>query len=370
MKVVKTGDDYRVYDDNLVVYDNLPPLTYKVRFAQMVGFYLEAHNDMEIKEEKIYGNRQQKVDKVIRRFEKTNRNLGVILSGNKGIGKSLFAKMLARDAVAKNYPLIIVDEYIPGLASFIEEIEQEVVILFDEFDKVFVDRGNDKDVDPQTTLLSLFDGVSSGKKMFVVTCNELRGLNQFLVNRPGRFHYHFRFEMPDLAEIKEYLLDNLEGDAVNEIPSIIEFAKKVPLNYDCLRAIVEELQDGEPFITAIKDLNILNTDTQRYNLVLLFDDGTTMRCNDVQIDLFESEGIEYFWFTDSYGDRPIRVEFSLDKVQSLTQLAYSLVDGDTLKFHYDDEEDYDEGYIKGIKEKKAQHLEIHRKKEKSLHYLA
>lgn len=34
-------------------------------------------------------------------------------------------------------PLIVVDKFIPGIASYIESIDQEVMVLFDEFDKTF-----------------------------------------------------------------------------------------------------------------------------------------------------------------------------------------------------------------------------------------
>lgn len=106
----------------------------------MTGFYLEKYNEFDIKENKIYGNhldKVNKVNKVIKSFELFDRNLGVILSGNKGIGKSLFAKLLAIKANEKGYPLIVVDSFIPGIASYLESIQQEVVVLFDEFDKTF-----------------------------------------------------------------------------------------------------------------------------------------------------------------------------------------------------------------------------------------
>lgn len=102
------------------------------------------------------------------------------------------------------YPVIIVDQAFPGIASYIESIEQEVVFLFDEFDKTF---GSNHDSDPQSTFLSLFDGTSQGKKLFIITCNSLHGLNDYMVNRPGRFHYHFRFGYPTGEEIRQYLTD-------------------------------------------------------------------------------------------------------------------------------------------------------------------
>ena len=147
------------------------------------------------------------------------------------------------------------------------------MILFDEFDKIFAETN---DYDPQAEMLTLFDGVSQGKKLFVVTCNELRGLNDFLVNRPGRFHYHFRFEYPSDAEIAEYLEDKIDSAYYNEIGKVISFAKKVNINYDCLRAIAFELQKGESFEEAIKDLNILRIEKEVYNLTIYFNDGTSI----------------------------------------------------------------------------------------------
>lgn len=64
-----------------------------------------------------------------------DRNLGVILSGDKGIGKSMFGRMLSEMAVASGYPVLIVDTYYPGISSYLDSIQQEVVVFFDEFDK-------------------------------------------------------------------------------------------------------------------------------------------------------------------------------------------------------------------------------------------
>ena len=196
MKAISIGKRYEIYDDSLKAYDRLPAKTYTVRFEKMSGFFLEVRTDLAVKE-KVYGIHPEKADKVFQAFTKFERNLGIILSGDKGIGKSLFARILASKAVEDGYPVIIVDQYIPGIASYIESIEQEAVFLLDEFDKTFGSiRSGDGGGDPQAGLLSLFDGTSQGKKLFIITCNSLNRLNDYLVNRPGRFHYHFRFEYP------------------------------------------------------------------------------------------------------------------------------------------------------------------------------
>ena len=212
MKAISIGSRYEIYDDTLKAYDGLPAQTYTVCFSQMTGFFLKVRPDLVVKEP-VYGVHPEKAEKVLRSFKVFQRNLGVILSGDKGIGKSLFARLLSAKAVEAGYPVIIVDQAFPGIASYIESIEQEVVFLFDEFDKTF---GSNHDSDPQSTFLSLFDGTSQGKKLFIITCNSLHGLNDYMVNRPGRFHYHFRFGSPTGEEIRQYLTDKLDGQYHDE----------------------------------------------------------------------------------------------------------------------------------------------------------
>ena len=77
-----------------------------------------------------------------------------------------------------------------------------------------------------------------GKKLFLITCNEIRKLNDYLINRPGRFHYHFRFDYPSYEEIRENLQDKLEEKYYGEIEGVVAFSRKVNFNYDCLRAII------------------------------------------------------------------------------------------------------------------------------------
>lgn len=260
MKAIQIGNTYRIYDNSMKTYDQLPAQNYLVNFNMNDGFYLTLYSDINVNE-KVYGVHKSKVEKVLRSFSSFERNLGVILSGDKGIGKSLCSKLLAKIAVEEyNLPVIIVNTYYRGIAEYLNQINQEVLVLFDEFDKTF----KDDESSSQAEMLSLFDGISQGKKLFVVTCNSLRRLNDFLVNRPGRFHYHFRFEYPNSDEIREYMVDKLPANKYGEIDKVISFSRKVNLNYDCLRAIAFELLNEDTFEDAIKDLNILNLNNETY----------------------------------------------------------------------------------------------------------
>ena len=95
MKAIKIGTKVEIYNDTVMTYNELPARAYIIRFEKMTGFYLDEYADIQVKENKVYGEHAKKVQKVLRAYAKFDRNLGVILSGYKGIGKSMFAKLLS-----------------------------------------------------------------------------------------------------------------------------------------------------------------------------------------------------------------------------------------------------------------------------------
>ena len=77
--------------------------------------------------------------------------------------------------------------------------------------------------------------------------------------------------------IREYLEDKLEKQFYGEIDKVIEFAGRINLNYDCLRAITFELNQGSTFAEAITELNILNVDLEEYDVYLYFENGEVLQ---------------------------------------------------------------------------------------------
>lgn len=114
MNIVVAGPKVQIYGEDVKTYKKLPAQSYQVCFDQNSGFFLTPFKNICANENKIYGKHQEKVDKVIRSFEQTNRNFGVILSGDKGIGKSLFVRLLAENCHKKDIPVILVPEYFRG----------------------------------------------------------------------------------------------------------------------------------------------------------------------------------------------------------------------------------------------------------------
>lgn len=369
MKVINTGFTYRIQDDSMKVYSHLPAQAYQVCFDRDSGWFLQKYDMPEISE-KVYGVHLPKVQKVLSAFSRAERNFGVILSGAKGIGKSLFAKLLSAEAMKNSLPLIIVTSYIPGIADFLTSIQQEVVVLFDEFDKTFCNGHHNDAADPQSEMLTLFDGFSAGKKLFVITCNELRGLNDYLVNRPGRFHYHLRFEYPTDVEIREYFTDKLDPKYYGEIDKIVSFAQRVPLNFDCMRAIAFELSSGLPFEEAVLDLNIIHQNGERYQLTILFEDGTRCKRN-WNMDMFgDSDNDPIFHDADDYA---FEVHFNTADAVFDVESARTVVPGAKLKLNWYDEEWEDEGDKERAKlairkARKPVCMMIRRKADPSIHY--
>lgn len=284
MKVISSGSNYQIYPDGIETGDNLPSGTYKVAFSKLSGFSLNRMDDFENIEDKIYGSHFDKINKVMKSFEAFDRSLGVILSGDKGIGKSLFIQLLSVESIKRGIPVIIVDAPYPGVEDFIDSIDQESLILFDEFEKVFKSHDGHN---PQDALLSLFDGLSQRKRIYAITVNNLHQVNDFMINRPGRFHYHIRFDYPSSEEIFTYLTDKIPADKHSEIDEVIKFSTKSKLNYDCLRAIAFELTMGETFESAIADLNIINSDAIYYNFTVKLKNGDTIKLND-NFDFFST----------------------------------------------------------------------------------
>ena len=273
MNITKFGDKYLIYDDSVLNISQLDSAIYKVEFNEQFGLYLVKYSDKFSIKEKIFGDYEGKVNRAYQLFNDTDKNLGILMTGKKGMGKSFCAKELCNKCLENHYPVILVDSSfdtesinVKEIPEFFGKIKQDLVIFFDEFDKVFRAYSSDNghnDIDPQEDLLSMFDGVDTlYKRLFIVTSNHIRDINEYFLNRPGRFHYHFRFTFPTEEEIRDYIHYYYSDISPDEMEEIILFTDIHPLTYDCLNAVVTELKYGRKFKDSIKELNISNDDDE------------------------------------------------------------------------------------------------------------
>lgn len=285
--VVAVGETYRLFGDSVTTHDALPAYTYTVEFNDLTGYSLKRAEPLTSGEEKVYGNHGDRVRRIVRSYEVMDRSLGVILSGDKGMGKSLMLRMVAEAMRNKHdLPTIIVRHNTPGIASFIDEIG-EAVIVFDEFEKIFT---SDHKGDDQAQFLSLFDGMSAAKRLYILSVNDLTRLNDFMQNRPGRFHYHMRFTYPAADMIRTYLKDQAPTTSEKNIKEVVNFSRRFDLTFDHLRAIAFELNLGENFMDVVGDLNIKRSINHgdMSEVIVTLKDGRVVTFTG-SIDLFDEE---------------------------------------------------------------------------------
>lgn len=249
---LKSGNTFKVSTKAaLDLHEHLPVGTYTVGFDKMSGsFYLEQIENFEIKG-KIYGTSNRNADRILRTFLDRPASTGVMLTGEKGSGKTLLTKQIAVEAAQKwSIPTIVINQ--PwcgeGFNAFMQIIEQPTIVLFDEFEKVY-------DRDDQEKMLTLLDGVYPSKKLFLITCNDKWRVDAHMRNRPGRIFYMLDFKGLDIEFIREYCEDNLKAkEHIEKICSISALFSE--FNFDMLKALVEEMNRyGETPTEALRMLN-------------------------------------------------------------------------------------------------------------------
>jgi hypothetical protein len=165
---------------------------------------------------KLYGEVNRNVEIIYNSFQSTSKNLGVLLSGLKGAGKSLTCTVLAKKL---GIPTISVTGgfSLNKLTEYSNSLEQRVIFILDEFDKYY-------EAEEQNDILTLLDGVYSSNKLFVLIVNKVN-LSEFLVNRLGRIKFHFRYNHCSEEIVEEILNDNLKNkhhkDDLLEVLNII-----------------------------------------------------------------------------------------------------------------------------------------------------
>jgi hypothetical protein len=267
---IKSGNTFKVADkDSLDIQERLPVGNYIVKQDQFGNFFLETVDSFEIKGKK-YGDNDRNRDRVFNTFMDRSSSTGVMLTGEKGSGKTLLAKSLAIKCAENNIPTILINQPWRGEAfnSLLQDISQPCMVLFDEFEKVY-------DHDEQEEMLTLLDGVFPSKKLFLITCNDKWRVNTHMRNRPGRIFYLLDFKGLTQEFIREYCYDNLVDKSLNTIDSVVTVGSLFSeFNFDMLKALVEEMNRyGE---TAQEAMQMLNAKPE-------FDDGSLYKVTVVPV---------------------------------------------------------------------------------------
>ena len=278
-KYVINGTIVRLHnDEDLNVIENLRAGNYNVCFDANSGTYFLKKTDNFSKPPKLYGDVEKNTNRILNTFNDREGTTGVLLSGEKGSGKSLLAKNISRQGYFQSIPTLIVNEpfYGEDFNIFINSIEQDIIILFDEYEKVYRDH--------QDKLLTLMDGTTSSKKLCVFTVNDSWKVGPYMINRTGRIFYHIKYKSLSPEFIEEYASDRLvDKTRVNDLVSISKICPK--MNFDVLKSIVEEVNrygssiDDILSIMNVSTVDVKNFDNFEYGVVLKFDGKTITKPN-------------------------------------------------------------------------------------------
>lgn len=234
---------------NIDLLDDIPLGVWLLLFDDVrKEFYLKQEEDFTVPD-KVYGDEEEYAERCVNTFNNISKNMGIILTGDKGNGKSTTAKMIC---IKSKKPVIMITQPFVGeqYQGFLSSIKQELVLLFDEFEKVYKDEEG-----KQEELLPILDGIFQSKKMFLFTTNSLR-INQFLMNRPGRIRYLRKYNGLEKNVIHEIIDDKLKDNSQkDELIQLVNILSNVSM--DVLLHIIEEMNMyDEPPMTAVRVLNV------------------------------------------------------------------------------------------------------------------
>lgn len=270
MAILQNGKIFRLGNAQ-ETHSQLPKGVYLLE-ADNSGFYLKEKDNF-ILPKKIYGDHSI-VNRWIKSFEhNSEKNMGILLSGLKGTGKTITAQKFCIDI---DLPVIMINAAYggPGFVDFMTDSQLGKCIVFiDEFEKVYDER------DKQRDLLSLMDGQYPTKLIFMLTCNEdVR--NPYLVNRLNRIKYKKTYYNLDHSVMEAVIDDLLEHKEHKD--SIFEFFEVINLcTFDLLVNIIKEINlFNEPATVCGEHLN-LQAEVQYVDIHEIYE-GKQYPCNTVR----------------------------------------------------------------------------------------
>lgn len=185
---------------------NLSPGVYAVQYSQFTGYTLHKREPLDIPS-KIYGLTGFS-KRILSTYKNLNRGMGVLLSGPKGTGKTVEAKITAMDS---GLPVILVTTGYSDQAfqDFIDRIKSPCIIFIDEFEKLYFDEV------ARNFFLSIMDGVAKSRHLFVLTSND-SNIGTFFTSRPGRVRYHKEYEFLSEELVREIVMDKIQNKSKAE----------------------------------------------------------------------------------------------------------------------------------------------------------
>lgn len=256
--------------------DTLAPGVYTLEMS-MNGPYLYKVADRYQVPSRVYGKAQTNAQRAIKAFEEREQSTGVLLSGLKGAGKTMTATLMGNMVIDLGLPVIEVKSAIdPEVVEYVLTAVGKCAALIDEFGKLYNLKKNDSDKDDNNkdsgrvaSLLSLFAGTTTSKRLMILTENNLAQINSFMLDRPGRVLYHFRHNSLDPEVIEGIGRDkNVPGSFIDDVVNACFMSPSA--SFDVINAVYDEyLRTPGTFTEVVQGMNVpMSSDTYRYAKLL------------------------------------------------------------------------------------------------------
>jgi hypothetical protein len=241
----------------------LPHAVYKLQ-QSLTGPYLEKIGEKFPMPEKVYGLNRGFIDRVKRTIASTKDNLGVITSGIQGTGKTVTCEIICNEL---EYPVVVVQNAFEWLSDFLVGTGMDMVVFFDEFEKVFEGRASQQ-------LLSVMDGALSTRwrRVFLMTTNALR-IDENMLQRPGRIRYVKTFGNLSPSCIEEIVDDRLVSK--NRRDSVIRFISELEIiTIDIVMEVCREVNIHDEDPESFRDCFNVKRNTSYSTVYEVLEDGT------------------------------------------------------------------------------------------------
>lgn len=244
-------------------FEKLENVIYKVALDMFERPYLAKVSDNFTFDYKLYGLETNLINRILKTYNATDHgNLGILLNGLKGTGKTVTSKQIAN---LLNQPIIIVGDNKPHFPQFLNSIPQNITIFIDEYEKTFGNASN---------MLTIMDGASNSeyRRVFLLTTNELR-VESNMIQRPGRVRYLKTFDHLKPIVIKEIVDDILIHKQFTD--DCIQFISSLEtITVDIVKAVLNEVNIHEESPTAFESIFNVKKLKGKYNVSIREEDGT------------------------------------------------------------------------------------------------
>jgi hypothetical protein len=260
----KSGNSYRLSEISHQ-QELLEPGVYRLEYNEPFQFfYLDHVQDKFSFPYKVYGVETEFIQRVKKSWDNTTSNMGILLNGLKGTGKTVTAELICNEL---NLPVILVQKHHGGLVSFLNSIQQDIIVFIDEYEKIYNKYDN--------SLLSVMDGAfrTDTRKMFLLTTNEL-SIERNMLQRPSRIRYIKSYTDLTLDIIMEVVDDKLIHTHLRDCT--IKMISELPIiTMDLVKAVVEEVNIHEQDPALFKDIfNVQGDQADMYNVFRINEDGS------------------------------------------------------------------------------------------------